>query len=198
SRQPPRRFDRHEDGVVFVAARRQNARDRQGGGAAGDLDRKVVSRAQTQGRGEPGPGERLERTRLRETFARPVTGDAPVRVEAARPGPEPRLPALDLPVEPGAAQEHGPAGGSARGRPEEPRRHVQDRCCGQDVVLPEILADGRQIRGVERSEEHTSELQSRSDLVCRLLLEKKKKKNKKKKKEKKKNIKNNRNKIKKK
>src|SRR5438105_15628996 len=31
----------------------------------------------------------------------------------------------------------------------------------------------------ERSEEHTSELQSRVDLVCRLLLEKKKKKNKK-------------------
>src|SRR2546421_7851276 len=29
--------------------------------------------------------------------------------------------------------------------------------------------------GPERSEEHTSELQSRSDLVCRLLLEKKKK-----------------------
>src|SRR2546428_9616256 len=29
-----------------------------------------------------------------------------------------------------------------------------------------------------RSEEHTSELQSRSDLVCRLLLEKKKKKSK--------------------
>src|SRR2546421_3047111 len=29
---------------------------------------------------------------------------------------------------------------------------------------------------VDRSEEHTSELQSRSDLVCRLLLEKKKKK----------------------
>src|SRR5688572_31120980 len=31
----------------------------------------------------------------------------------------------------------------------------------------------------ERSEEHTSELQSQSNLVCRLLLEKKKKKNKK-------------------
>src|SRR5450432_4660844 len=31
-------------------------------------------------------------------------------------------------------------------------------------------------RRIERSEEHTSELQSRSDLVCRLLLEKKKKK----------------------
>src|SRR2546430_17104445 len=35
---------------------------------------------------------------------------------------------------------------------------------------------GRQGRGVEhRSEEHTSELQSQSNLVCRLLLEKKKK-----------------------
>src|SRR5438270_7648819 len=32
---------------------------------------------------------------------------------------------------------------------------------------------------VRRSEEHTSELQSQSNLVCRLLLEKKKKKNKK-------------------
>src|SRR5438105_7744753 len=32
--------------------------------------------------------------------------------------------------------------------------------------------------GNSRSEEHTSELQSRVDLVCRLLLEKKKKKNK--------------------
>src|SRR5206468_11140265 len=31
-------------------------------------------------------------------------------------------------------------------------------------------------RDLRRSEEHTSELQSRSDLVCRLLLEKKKKK----------------------
>src|SRR6266496_6022923 len=39
---------------------------------------------------------------------------------------------------------------------------------------------GRSARGVPwsdaRSEEHTSELQSRRDLVCRLLLEKKKKK----------------------
>src|SRR5438874_7138826 len=49
------------------------------------------------------------------------------------------------------------------------------------------LGDGRRIRlragarrperpGIRRSEEHTSELQSRRDLVCRLLLEKKKKK----------------------
>src|SRR5438034_4453254 len=34
------------------------------------------------------------------------------------------------------------------------------------------------LNGLRRSEEHTSELQSHSDLVCRLLLEKKKKKKK--------------------
>src|SRR6266511_5830637 len=38
-------------------------------------------------------------------------------------------------------------------------------------------AAARVRRGRERSEEHTSELQSRENLVCRLLLEKKKKKN---------------------
>src|SRR5260221_8581404 len=37
------------------------------------------------------------------------------------------------------------------------------------------VAPGVQV--VDRSEEHTSELQSHSDLVCRLLLEKKKNKN---------------------
>src|SRR5690349_23769320 len=37
----------------------------------------------------------------------------------------------------------------------------------------------RTLRELGRSEEHTSELQSRRDLVCRLLLEKKKKKKKK-------------------
>src|SRR5690606_39716143 len=38
-----------------------------------------------------------------------------------------------------------------------------------------LLGDGTQIDGNSRSEEHTSELQSRENLVCRLLLEKKKK-----------------------
>src|SRR5438034_5778725 len=37
------------------------------------------------------------------------------------------------------------------------------------------VADGDKDPGNWRSEEHTSELQSHSDLVCRLLLEKKKK-----------------------
>src|SRR2546421_8987605 len=40
-------------------------------------------------------------------------------------------------------------------------------------VLP-LAAIGLEVEHDHRSEEHTSELQSRSDLVCRLLLEKKK------------------------
>src|SRR3989475_937458 len=38
------------------------------------------------------------------------------------------------------------------------------------------LAEDTRAEGPERSEEHTSELQSQSNLVCRLLLEKKKRK----------------------
>src|SRR5437667_11599622 len=49
---------------------------------------------------------------------------------------------------------------------------------GMELALPPCRhREGR----APRSEEHTSELQSHHDLVCRLLLEKKKKKNKKKK-----------------
>src|SRR5690349_24622766 len=50
------------------------------------------------------------------------------------------------------------------------RGHVDRRQAGTDG------GDRRAHRRSPRSEEHTSELQSRRDLVCRLLLEKKKKK----------------------
>src|SRR5438034_4049073 len=65
-----------------------------------------------------------------------------------------------------------------------PNREMDD--CGQDTIprcgnrLGRLTAHKR--AADSRSEEHTSELQSHSDLVCRLLLEKKKKKKKKKKK----------------
>src|SRR5699024_11294787 len=42
-------------------------------------------------------------------------------------------------------------------------------------LLSQVILQGRQLGFFLRSEEHTSELQSRFDLVCRLLLEKKKK-----------------------
>src|SRR2546428_10238366 len=56
-----------------------------------------------------------------------------------------------------------------------PIRNNQDQriVSGPDGTLYLTFDNG--IQGGKRSEEHTSELQSRSDLVCRLLLEKKKK-----------------------
>src|SRR5688572_32259721 len=48
---------------------------------------------------------------------------------------------------------------------------VRGECCLPGVAHPHLTPD-------PRSEEHTSELQSQSNLVCRLLLEKKKKKKK--------------------
>src|SRR5215211_9469795 len=77
----------------------------------------------------------------------------------------------------------GPPGSGARrcagGRPPLPTSPAfsLERCdeCGgrrgQSRVAPPARA---RRRGGSRSEEHTSELQSHSDLVCRLLLEKKK------------------------
>src|SRR5688572_32065099 len=51
------------------------------------------------------------------------------------------------------------------------QRHGHDRACREVVGRHALLRDP----GGRRSEEHTSELQSQSNLVCRLLLEKKKK-----------------------
>src|SRR5688572_32410024 len=76
-----------------------------------------------------------------------------------------------------------------------PAQHVSDVACCAEPRLPPLgfniigpvqrdLDEGgvrrhRVLHGPQRdrSEEHTSELQSQSNLVCRLLLEKKKKKN---------------------
>src|SRR5688572_32510632 len=49
------------------------------------------------------------------------------------------------------------------------------RVTARGIGVGIVGAEPRHAGGVERSEEHTSELQSQSNLVCRLLLEKKKK-----------------------
>src|SRR5215204_7229421 len=109
------------------------------------------------------------------------------------------LVALSLALVPcGAFAQDPPAGGGRGGRAAEPEIKPFDRVITRDAksddgiftvhrlkdrVFYEIPKDklGREFLWVSqiaktRSEEHTSELQSHSDLVCRLLLEKKKKK----------------------
>src|SRR2546430_7004050 len=54
---------------------------------------------------------------------------------------------------------------------------AQLRQAGAQGRRPPHLLEGGDPRRAARSEEHTSELQSQSNLVCRLLLEKKKKMN---------------------
>src|SRR5438270_3931456 len=58
------------------------------------------------------------------------------------------------------------------------RSHIRKRRCGCARAPGARGAESARARAspVARSEEHTSELQSQSNLVCRLLLEKKKKK----------------------
>src|SRR5690349_23007903 len=62
-------------------------------------------------------------------------------------------------------------GDQPRGRLHDPVRHRRARRPRRRRAPPD------RVGGAARSEEHTSELQSRRDLVCRLLLEKKKKYN---------------------
>src|SRR5438034_3575670 len=70
---------------------------------------------------------------------------------------------------------------SCRHEPRHPltvrRDHRRERGPHRPAVQPDCVHGGLHAAGPEfpRSEEHTSELQSHSDLVCRLLLEKKKK-----------------------
>src|SRR5206468_11860037 len=76
----------------------------------------------------------------------------------------------------------GPGLGAGRGRLLGDGRRRRKRGSRGATAMTFNLYDtfhatARRLEGdvqVERSEEHTSELQSRSDLVCRLLLEKKK------------------------
>src|SRR5947207_15478133 len=53
-------------------------------------------------------------------------------------------------------------------------RHVSPAWFAADFQMPDFHGDAGFAADAQRSEEHTSELQSHSDLVCRLLLEKKK------------------------
>src|SRR5699024_12593979 len=85
-----------------------------------------------------------------------------------------RLGAWEHEPVPGGAGGSGPAGGERR----LPQAAVEARAVGvrrPGLGVEQMVGGKRTARDQGRSEEHTSELQSRFDLVCRLLLEKKKK-----------------------
>src|SRR5690606_40369065 len=92
--------------------------------------------------------------------------------------PFPTRRSSDLDPEPG-----GSSGGRAQ-RPGSDRDDADDDGCREGVpgLVEEQVGEPAAARGQGgelrlRSEEHTSELQSRENLVCRLLLEKKKETN---------------------
>src|SRR5256885_5406814 len=58
-----------------------------------------------------------------------------------------------------------------------PEHQAFVRSRGDRVQLRRVVGNPLRVGFIPRSEEHTSELQSPCNLVCRLLLEKKKKKN---------------------
>src|SRR6266702_4301561 len=71
-----------------------------------------------------------------------------------------------------SAVARGPARGCGRGRAAlRPLVGAATGCSGQTAVAKSSIV-GKRRSGSLRSEEHTSELQSRGHLVCRLLLEK--------------------------
>src|SRR5260221_7346459 len=59
-----------------------------------------------------------------------------------------------------------------RSDPLQRRRHTERLCAA--FLRRRLQSGSPHEQSLQRSEEHTSELQSHSDLVCRLLLEKKK------------------------
>src|SRR5690349_23382341 len=77
-----------------------------------------------------------------------------------------------------SATHHLKAAGMQRLEPRRDRGAREALRLEPPRVEPRVeLAQRIDVAVTSRSEEHTSELQSRRDLVCRLLLEKKKKKN---------------------
>src|SRR5699024_11412922 len=93
------------------------------------------------------------------------TGSVPTRRSSDLGGSRPRGPRRR-----GAgARRHGPAVARRRARSEPMSALIP-----LPVVLPLFGAGLCLVFGKSRSEEHTSELQSRFDLVCRLLLEQQK------------------------
>ena len=113
------------------------------------------------------------------------------QVTLRRRGPTSFDPSHPAPLRDGLPSRRGRPGARGRSPGKKPTRPGRCRRRRGPTKLTRPSPSSRSRRAAahsepRRSEEHTSELQSRTNLVCRLLLEKKKKKKKKKEKKKKK------------
>src|SRR2546430_971859 len=153
--------DAGDRGCDAVGPEEQRTVDRQ----AADL--RVGKRGEQQGQRQPGERHH-EREHEAGERAPEVGGVAEEPLEVGEAGP-------DEPVTEGrGAVEREPE--RVEGGPEEEGERDRDlrrhESVWQPPAMKRFVAGGRP---APRSEEHTSELQSQSNLVCRLLLEKKKK-----------------------
>src|SRR5260221_325407 len=106
-------------------------------------------------------------------FGRPSVPSAPAAASPPLSLDEPRIePSMEPRLEP--QLDSAPAVAARTASSPGPQSGVVDVPRPEIDYIVEIRA-GEFIAVAKRSEEHTSELQSHSDLVCRLLLEKKKK-----------------------
>src|SRR5438034_8332469 len=132
---------------------------------------------------------RANRRRRRDAKPRGLAlRDSPA-AGGSNPAPRPDTRArgfFRLPASTDSSRSHRVLGRTMSGRRSPPRGNsggfAFDVVADPPAVLPPVFDEDlvgvearRQHPGDVRSEEHTSELQSHSDLVCRLLLEKKKK-----------------------
>src|SRR2546427_7212094 len=113
---------------------------------------------------------RLERPAAPATSpaSRAPAGSATARGESARATREAARPARQDRLRRGPSEEREP------GLIAVERERCGARVPAREVHLDAVEVEDPALGDAERSEEHTSELQSQSNLVCRLLLEKKK------------------------
>src|SRR5690606_41016030 len=162
------------------AASMIRARDQKAAISASQAARSTPGPARNRSMRKPKRSKPEESSDVRITGVTPRSSAAAASRRAARAGSasgaSTRMPIHEAPVSP-RSHRQGEGGGVAAIRPASPPpvRAGPGAPASRSTGSPGAIRD--RTASQCRSEEHTSELQSRENLVCRLLLEKKKKLN---------------------